>query len=154
DLVPRDLSDAPGHPEDEARLLLFLSREDPQRAVDLRLRLLANRAGIEEEDVGTLVVLGPAIAAGLEPTGHAVAVENVHLAAPRLDAIEPGNATIHRLCLPARFLPDRAHSRSQPGSAPAFLAFSGRSARSFSAVPSSLRAASSSSFFLSQAGLM
>ncbi len=45
------------------------------------------------------------------------------------------------------------HSRIHPGRAPALRAFSGRSARSFSASSSSRRAVSSSSRFLSQRGL-
>src|SRR5262249_6749612 len=97
-LVTRDLGDAAGHAEEEARLVPLLLRENAQRAVDLCLRFLANGAGVQEDDVGGLGESGRTIAPGLELPGHPLAVEHVHLAAPRLDAVESRRvSTIHRL---------------------------------------------------------
>src|SRR5439155_5937124 len=53
--------------------------------VDLLLRLVTDRAGIEEDDVRLPLVLHAAVPAQLEAAGEPLAVEIVHLTAPRFD---------------------------------------------------------------------
>src|SRR5262249_46606734 len=51
DLVPADLSQAARYPDDDPRVVPFSFGEAAQRAIDLRLGLLADRAGVEQENV-------------------------------------------------------------------------------------------------------
>ena len=138
DLVPFDLGDAPGDPDDELRKVLLAAAEHAQGAVDLCLRFFPDGAGVQDHDVRRFFGAGRAEAAALELTGHALAVQDVHLAAPGLDA--EGRRV--------------AHSRNHPGSAPARRARSGRSSSSFSAPGRAFLAVARSSRVLSHAGLM
>ncbi len=155
DLGAGNLGDAAGDADDEVRVLLLAPGEDAERAEDLVLRLFAHRAGVEDDDLrGGLVgaLGGPPDSEGLELARHALAVEDVHLAAPRLHAVRVAVAAVDRRgndgqrCL--------AHSRIHPGRAPALRARSGRSARFFSASASWCLASSRSEIVRSQAGLI
>src|SRR5213076_3224524 len=57
--------------------------ELPQLREDLVLGLLADRAGVDEDHVGLVRVLGELVALGAQETGHALRVVLVHLTAIR-----------------------------------------------------------------------
>ncbi len=154
DLVRFDLRHAAGDADHQFRPLTFSRPEDPEGAVDLGLRLLPDRARVEDHDIRGRSLAGGAQPEPLELTGHALAVENVHLTSPGFHAVgargRPASPFMPLVCDDWK----HRHSRIQPGRAPALRARSGSSARSRSAPSRSRRAVSSSSRFLSQAGLI
>ena len=87
------LRDAAGHSDDRIPprfLLEYAQFAEP--GVELLLRVLANAARVDDDDVG-LDILGRRLVAGLvEEPCHTFGVMNVHLAAERLDEIFPGHA--------------------------------------------------------------
>ncbi len=108
DLGPLGLRDAAG--DDDARL-------DPRRAarrlqpadvaVDLLGGLLADVAGVEDDDVGGVDARG-GIALGLEQLADALAVVDVHLAAEGLDVVGRGHRATVPQAVPAVILPSAA----------------------------------------------
>src|SRR5262245_28831754 len=73
--------DAAAHADDQARPRALEVLHAPQIGEHLLLRLLAHRAGVEEDEVGVLRALAALVAVGGgEHVGHAVRVVLVHLA--------------------------------------------------------------------------
>ena len=75
------------------RLALFLNVADTAKiGIDLLRRLLANVAGVEDDEIGIVEVAGRRIAPCRQRLHHAVAVIDVHLAAKGLeeDLLGPG----------------------------------------------------------------
>ena len=153
DLGTGDLGDATGDTDHEVRVFLPPASEDPERAEDLVLGLLAHRAGVEDSDFRRAGF--GALARTLEPerlelAAHALAVEDVHLAAPGLD--EDGPA------IPLR-RPDRVRVAGCPsaqpsGERPALPRLLRARQGPFARLRPRSRGAASFSFAWSQAGRM
>ncbi len=94
------LRDAPGDSDDAAGTFAFPVPESAELRVNLPFRLLPHVARVQEKDVAVPRVLHSLVAPGFEKPGHPLAVEDVHLAAPRLDVKFPARGS---------------HSRIQPG---------------------------------------
>src|SRR5262249_20224474 len=105
------LRDAAAHAEDEARLARLQAPEAPELREDLLLRLLPDRARVEENDVGFIDAARAPVAVPLERPRHLVGIEDVHLAAPGFDEV-PGRA--HE-CAPSPSSPLIRSRSSFPG---------------------------------------
>mmetsp|Transcript_21797 Transcript_21797/g.54945 ORF Transcript_21797/g.54945 Transcript_21797/m.54945 type:complete len:277 (-) Transcript_21797:74-904(-) len=81
------LGHAAGDDNLEAAVLPLALGLPPQRAVHLRLRLLADGARVVDQHVRVAGVLGAAVAGGLQHARHALRVGHVHLAAKGVDVV-------------------------------------------------------------------
>ncbi len=90
------LGDAAGHAQKHvATGMAPLVAEPPEPAelgIDFLGSLLANMAGVEENEVGVFNRVDATIAMNRQLLRHAVGVVDVHLAAESLDADGPGHA--------------------------------------------------------------
>ena len=59
--------------------------------VELLLGVLADAAGVDDDDVGFALVVGRLVAGLVEQAGHPLGVVDVHLAAERLDQVFLGH---------------------------------------------------------------
>src|SRR5690606_9923875 len=75
------LGEASAHGDLHALVVALGARQVAERAIELVVGVLADRAGVDHHDVGFAVGLGPHIARGLERTGEALRAVHVHLAA-------------------------------------------------------------------------
>ena len=79
------LRHATQHADLQLRLALLESLDSAQRAIDLVLGMLAHRTGIVEDGIGLVEVVGQLVSLGPQFGHDQLAVEQVHLAADRLD---------------------------------------------------------------------
>ncbi|OIQ75414.1 hypothetical protein GALL_429140 [mine drainage metagenome] len=78
--------DAAGHADAQPRLFALERAQPPQIAEYLVLRLLADRAGVEQDEIGVLGILhGFVVLVGAEHVDHLGRVVRVHLATEGLD---------------------------------------------------------------------
>src|SRR5262249_36921686 len=85
DLLLVLLGHAAQNADDLRRVPLLVGAQTAERAVDLLLGVLADRAGVEEDHVGVAGVVNQLIPLAAQAPHHQLAVEHVHLAADRLD---------------------------------------------------------------------
>ena len=86
DPLPFLLRDAAADPDGQFAVLLALQFTEPaELGQHLLLRLVADRAGIEQDQVGGGLVVHARVAAQLQSAAQTLAVEIIHLTAPRFD---------------------------------------------------------------------
>ena len=89
DLLPFRLRDAACDRDQSFPALAFAGFLGDVRAAELRIDLLGgllpNMAGVQDDEIGRVLILGQAIAERAERLSHALAVIGIHLAAESLD---------------------------------------------------------------------
>ncbi len=121
DLGALGLGDAADDGDDRlvagGRALVLQLADAAEVRIDLLGRLLADMAGVEDDEIGILDGVGFGIALRRERLGHALGIIDVHLAAEGADEdLRPGGRRARRR-RPARRTPRRAQSQSLPLSA-------------------------------------
>src|SRR5438105_7569344 len=81
--LPLLLRHAAADPDGQVAALLLQLAQTAEVRVDLLLRLIADRAGVEQDEVRLHLALHALVAAQLQAAGEALAVEIVHLTTPR-----------------------------------------------------------------------
>jgi hypothetical protein len=79
------LRHAARHPEDPSGAVGLPAAQQAELAVEAMLRLLADRAGVEDQEVGVVQVGRRPVAGMVEEVRHLLRVVDVHLAAVRAD---------------------------------------------------------------------
>src|SRR5262249_40858505 len=77
--------------DDLVGVALLVSAEPAESAVDFLLGVLADAAGVEEDDVGLSRLVGQDVALPAQRTDDQLAVEDVHLTADSFDVEFPGH---------------------------------------------------------------
>ena len=85
DGLPFLLRHAAAHADPDAVALLLELAQPAEVREDFLLRLVADRAGVEQDEVRLRLIVDAAVAAQLETAAEALAVEIVHLTAPGFD---------------------------------------------------------------------
>ena len=85
DLPPLELGHAAADADAQPGLALLQPAEPVEGVVELLRRLLAHRAGVDEDEVRALGIRGRLVPARAQHAGHLLGVVDVHLAAERLD---------------------------------------------------------------------
>ena len=79
-IVPHTLCHASQYAQYQSAAFLLLGMQGFQPVVDLVLRILAYRTGVEEDGVGLLLILAYVVAGHLHDGGHDLGISHVHLA--------------------------------------------------------------------------
>ena len=79
------LCEAAGHTDFHLAAFVLQKTKLAEAGEDFLLGLVANRAGVEEDDVRFFLIIDAAISAQLETAAQSLAVEIVHLTAPSFD---------------------------------------------------------------------
>src|SRR5205085_12515844 len=97
------LRDAAADADRQVTLALHLA-EAAEAGEDFVLRLFADRAGVQQDEIGGRLIFDALVAAQFEIAGQALAVEIVHLTAPGFDEKSFGHGFRSALASVARFV--------------------------------------------------
>ena len=79
-VVPHTLCHASQYAQYQSAAFLLLGMQGFQPVVDLVLRILAYRTGVEEDGIGLLLILAYVVAGHFHDGGHDLGISHVHLA--------------------------------------------------------------------------